>query len=122
MDINKWYKDNTFHFKQFKLQNLIDIKKHRNLIISLCFPTLNEANTIGSILTTVKKDIFEPGLVDEVVIIDSDSTDNTMDIARSIGFKVYKHKEILPELGTHNGKGEALWKSIYMLKGDIILL
>jgi glucosyl-3-phosphoglycerate synthase len=55
-----------------------------------------------------------------MVLIDSNSTDNTVQIAQDLGISVYKHPEILPEVGSVRGKGEALWKSLYVCKGDII--
>jgi len=52
--------------------------------------------------------------------MDSESNDNTAYIADSLGFKVYQHKNILTNYGTYKGKGEGLWKSLFVLKGDII--
>ena len=121
MNLNDWYLNNTFHYKQFDIKKLIKVKKRKNVAISLCFPTLNEEQTIGNILKIVKKELYNPGLVDEVVVIDSNSSDSTIEIVKSIGFKVYQHKKILPEYGSHKGKGDALWKSLFILKGDIIV-
>ncbi len=120
-NLNNWYKSNTFHYKQFSIPELIRLKNKRSIKISLCFPTLNEALTVGKILQAVKKYIYDPGLVNEMVIIDANSTDNTVEIVKSIGFKVYQHRDILPKYGTYKGKGDALWKSLSVLKGDIIV-
>jgi glucosyl-3-phosphoglycerate synthase len=60
-------------------------------------------------------------LLDEVVLIDSQSTDNTVKIAQDCGIPVHIHQEVLPEVGAYSGKGEALWKSLHVLKGDIIV-
>ncbi|HEX5692289.1 MAG TPA: glucosyl-3-phosphoglycerate synthase, partial [Roseiflexaceae bacterium] len=54
------------------------------------------------------------------VLIDSGSSDRTAAIARSLGIPVYQHQDILPQYGTFVGKGEALWKSLYVLRGDIV--
>lgn len=121
MDLDAWYLKNTFHYKQFNVKKLINIKKRKNLKISLCFPTLNEAQTISKILKIVEKYLYSPGLIDEVVVIDSGSGDGTAEIARSLGFKVYQHKEILPKYDSYRGKGDALWKSLYVLNGDIVV-
>lgn len=121
MDLDTWYLKNTFHYKQFNVKKLINIKKRKNLKISLCFPTLNEAQTIGTILRVVEKHLYNTGLIDEVVVIDSGSDDGTAEIVKSLGFKVYQHKEILPKYGSYRGKGDALWKSLYVLNGDIIV-
>ena len=121
MDLEQWYNNNTYNYKVFPVDRLVKFKKKKNLTISLCFPTLNEAQTIGRILDIVRKSIYEPGLVDEVVVIDSNSMDRTVSIVRSAGFKVLQHREILTEYGSFKGKGDALWKSLAVLKGDIII-
>jgi glucosyl-3-phosphoglycerate synthase len=55
-----------------------------------------------------------------MVVIDSDSTDRTVEIATELGVPVVRHSQILRELGTYTGKGEALWKSLHVLDGDIV--
>jgi glucosyl-3-phosphoglycerate synthase len=121
MDLEQWYNNNTYNYRVFPVDRLVKFKKKKNLTISLCFPTLNEAQTIGKILDIVRKSIYEPGLVDEVVVIDSNSMDRTVGVVRSAGFKVLQHRRILPEYGSFEGKGDALWKSLAILKGDIII-
>jgi glucosyl-3-phosphoglycerate synthase len=59
-------------------------------------------------------------LLDEIVLIDSDSTDRTREIAEQLGLPVFIHQRLLPELGARQGKGEALWKSLLVTKGDIV--
>ena len=121
MDLEQWYNNNTYNYRVFPVDRLVKFKKKKNLTISLCFPTLNEAQTIGKILDIVRKSIYEPGLVDEVVVIDSNSMDRTVGVVRSAGFKVLQHRDVLPEYGSFKGKGDALWKSLAVLKGDIII-
>jgi glucosyl-3-phosphoglycerate synthase len=60
-------------------------------------------------------------LLDEVVLIDSNSTDHTRRIAEKLGVPVYIHQKILPDYGARKGKGEALWKSLFVTRGDIIV-
>ena len=60
-------------------------------------------------------------LLDEIILINSDSTDRTRDIADELGIPVFIHQQILPEYGARHGKGEALWKSLLVTRGDIIL-
>ncbi|MBO0689763.1 MAG: glucosyl-3-phosphoglycerate synthase, partial [Candidatus Dormibacteraeota bacterium] len=59
-------------------------------------------------------------LLDEVVVVDSGSSDRTVEIARELGVATVQHADILPEMGTFAGKGEALWKSLHHLRGDIV--
>ncbi len=98
------------------------LKQKRELKISLCIPALNEEATIGKIISVLKNTLYDHiRLVDEIVVIDSSSTDRTKGIAEELGAKVLLHKDIRPDLGTYSGKGEALFKSLFVLKGDIIV-
>ena len=120
--VDQWFAENTFHRQEFgDLAKLVDLKNKQNLTISLGLPTLNEAETIGNIARTIKHKLFdEYPLLDEIVLIDSGSSDDTVKIAEDIGISVHVHEDILPQHGTFRGKGEALWKSLFVLKGDII--
>ncbi|MFL5734341.1 MAG: glucosyl-3-phosphoglycerate synthase [Chloroflexia bacterium] len=121
--VDKWFAENTFHADEFSdLSRLVDIKRKRNVTISLGLPALNEEKTIGPIIETLKTSMMQDvPLLDEMVLIDSSSTDRTREIAAEHGIPVYIHPEVLPEAGEpFAGKGEALWKSLHVLKGDII--
>ena len=60
-------------------------------------------------------------LVDELLVMDSDSTDRTREIAAAEGARVAVHQQVLPRYGSYRGKGEALWKSLYETSGDIVV-
>lgn len=120
--VDQWFAENTFHRSEFAdLTKLVDLKRKQNLTISLGLPALNEAETVGNIIQIIKTALFdEVPLLDEIVLIDSRSTDDTVKIAEDLGIPVVVHQDILPEEGAFSGKGEALWKSLHVLKGDII--
>lgn len=120
--VDKWFAENTFHADEFAhIQRLMKLKERSGSTISLALPSLNEEASVGKVITTIKKELMENyPLLDEIVLIDSNSTDRTREIAESLGVPVYIHQEILPEMGARNGKGEALWKSLLVTKGDII--
>ena len=91
------------------------------MTISVGLPALNEEKTIGTVIKRVKRALMERApLIDQLVVIDSDSEDRTVEIATDLGVPVFRHPEILPEVGSHRGKGEALWKSLHVLDGDIV--
>jgi glucosyl-3-phosphoglycerate synthase len=118
-----WIKSNTFHYSRFNdLNHLVKVKAQKGLKISLCLPTLNEEKTIAKEIVILKSELVSRyPLLDEIVVIDSGSTDKTCDIASSFGADVYKADDILPHLGQHTGKGENLWKALFITRGDIIV-
>jgi glucosyl-3-phosphoglycerate synthase len=120
--VDKWFAENTFHADEFlNLKQLMTLKEKQGSTISLAMPALNEEKTVGNVITTIKKALMdEVPLLEEIVLIDSDSTDRTREIAEALGVPVYIHQQLLPELGARPGKGEALWKSLLVTKGDII--
>jgi glucosyl-3-phosphoglycerate synthase len=120
--VDRWFAENTFHSREFKdVERLVELKRKQGLRISLGLPALNESATIGPILRIARDELQQRGLLDEVVVVDSGSTDDTVAIARGLGATVYDHREICPDLGSFAGKGEALWKSLYVLQGDIVV-
>jgi glucosyl-3-phosphoglycerate synthase len=121
--VDKWFAENTFDAKEFAdIERLVASKKSQNLTISLCLPALNEEATIGDVITSIKSELYDKyHLLDEIILIDSSSTDRTVEIAKELGIPVHVHQEILPEQGNRRGKGEALWKSLYVAQGDIIV-
>ncbi len=123
MKIDTWLKNNTFHHSSFSdLADLVREKEKQNLKISLCIPTLNEERTIGKEIILFHSELMvRYPLIDEIAIIDSGSSDNTLNVAQSFGADTYLAADILPELPPKKGKGENLWKAIYQLEGDIII-
>lgn len=111
-----------FHHTQFAdARHLSDLKLAAGQSISVCIPTLNEAETIGGIVGTIRAELVERvPLVDEILVIDSGSTDGTRDLAARAGARVFQSAEIAPETGSLTGKGENLWKALQAAKGSII--
>ena len=120
--VDKWFAENTFHAHEFSdIRKLVALKERQNLTISLGLPALNEEKTIGTVIKRVKGALVDRvPLIDQIVVIDSDSEDRTREIAAELGVPVHRHSDILPELGSYIGKGEALWKSLHVLDGDIV--
>jgi glucosyl-3-phosphoglycerate synthase len=121
--VDKWFAENTFHANEFNhLRELVQSKREQGLSISLALPALNEEETVGNIIRTMKKGLMErTPLLDEIVLIDSDSADCTREIAKKEGIPVYIHQRMLESMGPRSGKGEALWKSLFVTRGDIIV-
>lgn len=106
----------------FGSAELIDLKQAQGLRISMVIPARDEAATIGSIVESIHEvHLKGTGLVDELLVIDSDSSDATAEIARAAGAIVYSAAQIRPDLGWRPGKGEAMWKSLFVASGDLVV-
>ncbi|MCL1814865.1 MAG: glucosyl-3-phosphoglycerate synthase [Treponema sp.] len=114
---------NTWHHSKFSdISAMVTLKKKKRLKISLAFPTLNEEATIGKEILIMRTELMDRyPLLDEIVVIDSSSKDKTLKVAEQFGAKVFTSRLILPKYGSFRGKGENLWKSLYVLEGDIIV-
>lgn len=121
--VDKWFAENTFHADEFtQLDELVKLKREQGVTISAALPALNEEQSVGHVINTLKNALMKRvPLLDEMVLIDSDSTDRTREIAEGLGVPVHIHQKILPQYGARPGKGEALWKSLYCTQGDIII-
>jgi glucosyl-3-phosphoglycerate synthase len=110
----------SYHHSEFAdVGRLVEAKQGQR--ISVCIPTYQEQPTISGIVRTIRRELMEKHpLVDEILVVDSGSTDHTMEHARQEGAKVFLSSAIRPDLGSHPGKGENLWKSLHQATGDLI--
>ncbi len=110
----------THHWDDWSLPELLTALE--GTTVSLVVPARNEAATVGDVVGRVREALVDTvALLDEVVVIDSDSTDATFDVAADAGARVHRSAEIRPDLGTHPGKGEAMWKSQFVTTGDLVV-
>ena len=84
----------------------------------MCLPTRNESRTIGAILEQLLP-LREVGVVEQVVVVDH-SSDDTAQIARSFGAETYAQEELMPEVGRARGKGDAMWRALSVVRGEIV--
>lgn len=122
MDRDEWFGKRTFHHSEFAdIGALVELKKKSGLKVSVCLPTLNTVETVGETLRVFRTELVERHpLIDQLCIIDSRSTDGTLEVAEEEGARIFFDDEILPGMEHATGKGEALWKSLFVLEGDII--
>ena len=123
VQVEKWFAENTFNSHEFDdLARLVELKRKQGARISLGLPSLNDEATIGNIISTLKGRLIDGApLLDEIVLIDGNSNDSTRKIAAELGAPPFVHMDILTRIGSFRGRGEAIWKGLYLLKGDIIL-
>lgn len=110
-----WHRGNTFTHGAFSLERLA---AERAASVSVCLPARNEARTIGTILERLLP-LREHGIVDQIVVVDH-STDATSEIARAHGAIVYDQEQLMPELGPVLGKGDAMWRAVPKLCGEVV--
>ncbi|HEY8960793.1 MAG TPA: glucosyl-3-phosphoglycerate synthase [Luteolibacter sp.] len=112
----------VFHHTRFSdAGELAAIKREQAFTVSVCIPTLDEAETIGPIVRSIRETLMDRhALVDELWVIDSGSTDGTREIAAEAGATVRLASEIHPNETACRGKGENLWKALHVAKGDLL--
>jgi glucosyl-3-phosphoglycerate synthase len=112
----------TYRWQDWELEELLARKRETGLTTSLVVPARNEAATVGDVVSRVRTALMDSAaLLDEIVVIDSDSTDATYDVATGAGAVVHRSRDIRPDLGSHPGKGEAMWKAQFVTRGDLIV-
>ncbi len=112
----------THRWQDWELDELLLRKEQTGLRTSLVVPARNEAATVGQVVGRLREALMgTTALLDEIVVIDSDSTDDTFSVATGAGAVVHRSHEIRPDLGTHPGKGEAMWKSLFVTSGDLVV-
>lgn len=109
-----------FDHRQFAPAGLAAVKGATS--VSVCLPAHNEEATVGPIVESIRRELAERhGLVDEILVIDDHSTDETARRAAEAGGTVVDAASVLPEFGEGHGKGEALWTSVFASRGDVIV-
>ena len=117
-----WYGRRTWHWQDWPAEVLLEGKRRAGVRISVVIPARNEECTIAGVVGSLREALVERmPLIDEVVVIDSDSADGTAAAATKAGATVHWARDIAPELGGYPGKGEALWKSLLVTQGDLLI-
>ena len=117
-----WFRRRTSHWTDWPLDQLALWKDSQGARISVVIPARDEEPTVGSVVEAIAGAFMrEHTLVDELVVMDSDSTDGTAVSAARAGATVYRCRDVAADLGAYPGKGEALWKSLLVTTGDILL-
>lgn len=107
---------------EWSVEDLLSDKEAAGLTVSVVIPARDEESTVGAVVDAVRRAwVDEVSLVDELVVIDSDSVDATAERARAAGARVHAAADVRPDLPAARGKGEALWKSLHVTTGDVLV-
>lgn len=109
--------DRSWNRPRWTVSELVAAKAGRT--ISVVLPALNEEETVESVIDSISP--LVDGLVDELIVLDSGSTDDTEIRAIAAGARVVSREQAVPELPVRPGKGEALWRSLAATSGDIVV-
>ena len=126
-NVVEWFEHRSYKHDMFAdLGELGRRKREANLSVSLVLPSRNTADTIGGIVSEVMalNDRMPAGtgpLVDQTLVVDADSEDGTAEVALRAGAEVYSENELLSRYGDAHGKGDAMWRSLSVARGDIVM-
>lgn len=117
-DLAAWFRQRTWSVEDVNVTDLAALKDAEGVSVSVVLPARNEAATISGVVAACTA--LGGTLVDEVVVLDGGSTDDTARLAAEAGARVHTDQAILADVGAPAGKGDALWRSLAVTSGDIV--
>jgi glucosyl-3-phosphoglycerate synthase len=124
-DARAWFEHRTTSatsLAEIDVPALLAAKRRGGHRISVVLPARDEEATVGVLVRDlVDRWVDDVPLVDELVVVDSNSSDRTAAVARAAGAEVVAAADVLPSCGDRPGKGEALWKSLAATTGDLVV-
>ncbi|MFD3532487.1 glucosyl-3-phosphoglycerate synthase [Streptomyces sp. NPDC058664] len=119
-EVERWLGRRSWSVADRPLERILAAK--RSTRVSVVLPALNEEATVGDIVAVIRRELMSESvpLVDELVVIDSGSTDRTAEVAAAAGARVVARDAILPRIPAVPGKGEVLWRSLMVTSGDVV--
>ena len=112
----RWAKDRSFHHSLYPPERIAAAREHS---VSVCLPARECAQTVGGIVAALLE-LREAGAIDEVVVVDAASEDDTAAVAERAGAVVWQEADLLPEHGPVLGKGDAMWRALPALRGELV--
>ena len=120
-EVERWLSTRSWSANERPLHQILAAKQRTGRTVSVVLPALNEEATVGDIVSVIRHDLMrQVPLVDELVVVDSGSADRTSEVAAAAGARVVHRDGILPRLPAVPGKGEVLWRSLLVTRGDIV--
>ncbi|WP_228974305.1 glucosyl-3-phosphoglycerate synthase [Streptomyces sp. DH12] len=121
-EVERWLDRRSWSVADRPVDRLLAAKQARGTTVSVVLPALDEEATVGEIVTVIRRELMTPAvpLVDELVVLDSGSTDRTAQVAAAAGARVVARDDVLPRIPAVPGKGEVLWRSLLVTGGDVV--
>ncbi|NKY15291.1 glucosyl-3-phosphoglycerate synthase [Streptomyces somaliensis] len=121
-EVERWLARRSWSVADRPIDRLLAAKLAHGTTVSVVLPALNEEATVGEIVAVIRRDLMSEAvpLVDELVVVDSGSTDRTAEVAAAAGARVVARDDVLPRLPALPGKGEVLWRSLLATDGDVV--
>ncbi|MFD3421481.1 glucosyl-3-phosphoglycerate synthase [Streptomyces decoyicus] len=121
-EVEGWLSSRSWSAADRPLGQLLEAKRQTGRTVSVVLPALDEEATVGAIVSVIRAELMTEAvpLVDELVVLDSGSTDRTAEVAAAAGARVVHRDSVLPRLPALPGKGEVLWRSLLATTGDIV--
>jgi glucosyl-3-phosphoglycerate synthase len=117
--IEQWFARRTWQEPPWSVAELVAAKRGRR--VSVVLPALDEEATVGAIVAAILPLTAGPSpLVDELVVMDSGSSDTTIEVAAAAGARVVRRTEVVEDLEPLAGKGEVLWRALAATTGDVL--
>ncbi|SCK49790.1 glucosyl-3-phosphoglycerate synthase [Streptomyces sp. WMMB 714] len=123
-EVEQWLRHRSWSCGERPPAVLAAAKRATGSRVSVVLPALDEERTVGEIVSVIRGELMAPALpvplVDELVVMDSGSSDRTSQVAEDAGAKVVHRDDVLPRLPALPGKGEVLWRSLLVTSGDVV--
>lgn len=115
--LSAWLQTNSYRADDYPLER---VRAAKDASVAVILPARQVAGTIGALLKELKP-LSEAGLIDELIVVASDSGDETPEIAADAGARVLQRDDLSPGFGPSLGKGDALWRGVGATSGDIVV-
>ncbi len=119
--LQAWFERRTYRAADFADTGaLVAAKRELGISVSVVLPCREVAETIGPIAEQVML-LQEAGLLDQVIVGRRGLRGRHRAVARAHGLEVHQEEELLPRFGPVLGKGDAMWRSLAVARGDVVV-
>lgn len=115
----EWLAHRSYSADAYALERIVELKASAATSVSVVLPAREVAETLGPILDALAP-LRAAGAIDELVVVDAASQDGTAAVAEQHGASVVQESEVMAGHGPARGKGDALWRSLAVTRGDVV--